>query len=371
MSFSFPSLDDLAARARAAFTSNLSGVDAWLWPNNIGPTAKVIAEGLSDLFGRVATVEKRRFAFSSDWTGLLEHGREYGLTPNPASSSGGMAVLTAPAAVAVVDGAVLQRADGQRYTVSGASALAAAGSLSLTLTAQTPGAGANGLSGQSLSIVSGVSGPGATGAVVTVSPTALAGGTDAEGREAFRARILFRKRFPPAAGTPADYVRWGMAVTGVSAIFVERLWAGPGTVRIFVLGDPSSGNAVPSPSLVEAVRQAIALQAPAGAAVTVIGAVGFPVDVTVSGLMPATTAVREAVLAELRDLFGRRARVAGADTPVAGLPFLATPVSFSRSWVAQAVSAAAGEDRHVLVAPAGDGVQPVGSVAVLGNVLFV
>lgn len=373
MAFAFPSLGDCVERTRSAFASALSGLDAWLWPNNVGPTAKVIGEGEFNIWGRVATIEKRRFAWSSDWTGLLEHGREWGLTPLPATAASGAVVLTAIDAVAVADGAVLARADGQTYRVVGSVALGAAGSITLQVSAVTPGLAAACRPGQPLAATSGVTGAGAATAIFKAAT--VDGGSEDEGVEAFRARILFRKRNPPAAGAPADYVRWCSAVpgvAGVAGVFVEPLWRGPGTVRVMILGDGATGSAVPSSSVLAACASALPQQAPAKAGVTLAAPTAKPIDVVISGLSPDTPAVREAILAELRDLFGlRRARASGAAAAIAGMPYLATPVTFSRSWVAQAVSAAAGEDSHVLVSPAADVVVPSGSLATLGNVSFV
>lgn len=372
MAFSYPTLSECVERARKGFSGALAGLDAWLWPNNIGPTAKVIGEGENTIWGRVAVIEKRRFAWSADRVGLLEHGREWGLTMLPATAASGLVAVVADADLSIADGALLTRSDGVIYRIAGASSLAAAGQISIQATAVDPGASANCRPGQALTPTSGVTG--------TAAPTAsfmaatLGGGSDAETTEAFRARILFRKRNPPAAGAPADYVRWASTVPGVAGVggvFVEPIWGGPGTVRVMILGDGSSGSAVPAPTVVDMVRSAFPLQAPAKAGVTVIAPTAIPVDVTVEGLSPDTTEVREAILAELRDLFGvRRARASGAAAPVAGMPYLASPVTFSRSWVAQAVSAATGEDAHRLTAPAADVVIPSGGLAVLGTVRF-
>lgn len=371
MSFAFPTLADCVTRARQRLTGALPGLDAWLWPNNIGPTAKALGEGENEIWGRVAVLEKRRFVWSADWVGLLEHGRDYGMAPLPGTAGSGMVNVVSTDALAVADGAVLSRADGLAYVVSGAASLAAAGSLSLSVVPTSVGRAANCLAGQALTAASGVTGAGASSATFTVAAGGIVGGTDAEGREAFRSRLLFRKRYPPAAGAPADYVRWATAVPGCTGAFVERCWPAPGGVRVFPIGDGSSGNAQPSVAVVAAVAQAIALQQPADAAVTVAQAPTQAIDITISGLLPMTTAVEEAIRAELRDLFARRSRVAGNDTAVAGLPFLATPVSFSRSWIGQAISAATGEDRHVLTAPAADVAIAAGALPVLGNVTFV
>jgi uncharacterized phage protein gp47/JayE len=53
------------------------------------------------------------------------------------------------------------------------------------------------------------------------------------------------------------------------------------------------------------------------------------------------------------------------------MPYLATPVSFSRSWAWQAVANASGEERHEIVAPPADVTLLPGEMPVLGTVTFV
>jgi len=110
---------------------------------------------------------------------------------------------------------------------------------------------------------------------------------------------------------------------------------------------------------------------PAGVELSVAAPLAHPIDITVSGLSPATTQVQEAVKAELRDMFLRRSRVAGNDTEHAGMPFLAVPTTFSRSWIDQAISNATGEDRHALSAPLADVNLLRTEIPTLGNVTFI
>jgi uncharacterized phage protein gp47/JayE len=53
------------------------------------------------------------------------------------------------------------------------------------------------------------------------------------------------------------------------------------------------------------------------------------------------------------------------------MPYLASPFSFSRSWIWQAVANASGEQRHKITAPADDVALAPGDMAVLGTVTFV
>ena len=62
MPFAIPSLRDLVERARQSFRANLPGTDAWLWPNNIGPSAKVMAGLTHEVFGYADYIARQKFA---------------------------------------------------------------------------------------------------------------------------------------------------------------------------------------------------------------------------------------------------------------------------------------------------------------------
>jgi len=366
MAFAMPNLADLAASVRAAFRAELPGADANLWPNNLGPTAKVFAGALWAVYLRLDYIAQQIFAASAEGQWLDRHAVEYGMARLPASAATGTVAVTATGAVTIASGTVLTRADGARFLAVGVVALAGAGTASVAVVAEAVGKAGNSLAGTALAASSGVTGP----ATFAVDAAGLGGGSDVEADAALRARVLFRKRNPPQGGAAADYVSWASAVPGVTRVFVERLWAGPGTIRVFPLTDNATAGGVPVAASLAAVQAALAAQAPAGANVTVGAAAPQVVAVTVTGLSPDTPAVREAVLAELRDAVRRLGRVAGSDTPVAGLPFLATAQTFSRSWIWQAIANAAGEERHAVTVPAADVTIVAGAIPVLGAVTF-
>jgi hypothetical protein len=53
------------------------------------------------------------------------------------------------------------------------------------------------------------------------------------------------------------------------------------------------------------------------------------------------------------------------------MPYLASPFSFSRSWIWQAVANASGEERHTIIGPAADVALTVAQFPTLGNVTFI
>lgn len=361
-----PSLADLAARVRDAFRAELPGADATVWPNNLGPTAKVIAGGLWAIYLRLDWIANQIFAATAEGYWLERHAAEYGMGRLPAAVASGNVTMTATAAAAIAAGAVLQRLDGVQLATTTAVTLTGAGIVAVPVVALVAGKNANFVAGTVVSALSGVTGA----PTFAVDTNGLGGGADLESDDVLRARVLFRKRNPPQGGAASDYVQWAMSVPGVTRVFVERLWSGAGSVRVFVLTDEATTNGIPTAGTIAAVQAVMAASAPAGASVTVAAPVAQAINMTITGLSPNTTDVQTAVAAEIADTFQRLGKVAGADTATAGLPFLATAQSFSRSWIWQAVANAVGEERHQLTTPSADVTVTAGSIAVPGTITF-
>lgn len=367
MSFSLPSLQDLLTRTRQAFRTNLPGSDAWVWPNNITPTAKVIAGAIFEVFGFASYISKMIFASTApDLETLILHGNEFGLALRPAGPAIGFVQLTTTSGVIVAVNAIFARTDGVQYLATGAVSIAGAGTLNVPVIGTLDGANGNTPDGTPLDIVSGV-----TGDATAAAFGDIVGGTDVEDMETFRQRILFRKRYPPHGGAASDYVGWTQSQSGVTRTYVERLWTGAGTVRVFVLMDDLYANGIAPSTEIERIADFIETVRPAGAIVTIAAPVARIIDVQIANLTPDNVAVREAALAELRETFLRRSRVSGNDAVIGGMPFLASPATFSRSWLWQAVANAAGEESHDINLPAADVVLNAGEIAVLGTVTFV
>lgn len=368
MAFALPTLRDLFVRARTSFRANLKGSDAWVWPNNVYASAKVIGGEMFELFGFMSYVEKQKFAHTApDLDSLILHGNEFGIARKSAAPAVGSVAVTSSASIEIDAGAIFRRIDDVEFVATSGGKLLTAGVLTIPVQAVADGKASNTEMGTGLVLASGFV---TTGLVTAEASTDIRFGVDAEDIESYRARILFRKRNPPHGGSAADYVIWASEVSGVTRVFVERLWNGRGTVRVFVLMDELYPDGIPDSSDVIRVRQYVTGLMPAGVELTVAAPIARPIDVTISGLTPATTQVQDAVKAELVEMFRRRSRVAGNDTEHSGMPFLATPTEFSRSWVTQAIANATGEDRHVLVTPAGNVTLLRTEIATLGNVSF-
>lgn len=368
--FAIPSLKDSVERARRAFRSYLPGSDAWIWPNNVYPTAKVFGGIEHEIFGFADYIQKQKFALTADAENLDLHGEELGLARRPAVPARGNIAIVTTDALTVDAGAVFRRADGSEYLATIGGGTPIAGTLLVDVVASDNGTAANAIAGSPIDMVSGVSGAGFDTATASVDSAGIVGGLDVEDDETFRARILFRKRNPPHGGSPADYVIWASSVTGVTRVFVERLFNGPGTVRIFPLMDDLYSDGIPQPGDIDRVAAYLETVHPAGASVTVAAPVAVPVTISIGGLNPYTTDVQEAIRTELRAAFRLNSRVAGIDRVVSSMPYLAAPTSFSRSWIWQAIANASGELRHRVDAPSGDIALASTQIATLGDVTF-
>jgi uncharacterized phage protein gp47/JayE len=366
MAFQIPSLLDLVQRARQNFRSYLPGTDAWLWPNNIGPTAKVVAGLTHETFGFAEYISRQKFAMTADSENLDMHGAELGMSRRSAQPSSGMIEFTASTALVVETDATVARADGVSYRVTTGGALLAPGTLLLPVVSESDGKDTIAFGGTDLLAVAGITGT----ADIVVGVDGIVGGSDREGDEPWRERILFRKRNPPQGGSASDYVIWASEVPGVTRVFVERIWAGPGTIRVFPIFDDDYPGGIAPAARIAQVRNHLEPLRPAGSALTVSAPNAATINVTVAGLVPNTTTVQEAVRTELGSAIRRLGRVAGINDPVSSMPYLATPLSFSRSWIWQAAANAAGEQAHAIAIPDADVAIPTGSIPVLGSVSF-
>jgi len=388
MSFSIPALSDLTAKARAAF-SGIPGADAWLPINNLGPTAKIVGECLWDLFGRLSWALDQAFPVTAEGTYLERHGEQVDIRRREAAAATGLVAITVTDIADFPAGTTFQRSDGVLYASTADLSFGAAGTLSVAALATAPGSASNSVAGTPLSIVASsgapATGPGAATATAAIGAGGVTQGLDVEedgpkyssDLSFYRGRILFRLRNPPHGGNPADYVQWATAVPGVTRVFVERLYAGPGTVRVFPIFDDlfASAGGVADAGHIEAVIEALAPEQPSAAQVAVVAPTAQVINVTVAGLTPSTTAVQQAAIDELSDAFRRLGRVSGADPASAAIlaaqPFLAAPFTFSLSWLWQAVADATGEQRHAITSPSADVTVAAGSIPVLGTVTFV
>jgi uncharacterized phage protein gp47/JayE len=351
LSLNLPDLLACVQLARAAFRAYLPGANAWAWPNNVAPSAKVIGAAQWQGYQHLDYAARQAFALFAEGKNLDIQGNMLNLPRKLAAASAGNVLITVSGAAAMAAGGQIQRADNTLYTATGPASTASAGVLTVPVLGPA-GLAYNTAENTPMTIVSGLTGVGATGATAAVDSSGLTGGLDIEpdgepetrDLSTYRGRILFRKANPPQGGAPADYVQWAGEVTGVTRVFVERRWAGAGTVRVFPIFDQlfASTGGIADGAHIALVADLIAPLAPAGANVAFAAPVAQPVSVAISNLSPSTAAAQAAVLAEIADAFQMYGRVSGSDAAVASMPYLASPFSMLADWIEGAVRDAPG-----------------------------
>jgi len=359
MPFETPTLKALAERSARAFRSNLKGSDAFLWPNNLAVSAKVIAGAVWEAFSFLNYISRQILVHTAtDPYWIERHAAEYGMSRLPATFAVGKATISGDTNITVPAGIILQRADGVQYEVTESGSTSGAGSIDLSVRCLTAGKIGNAASGVGLAMTVPMS---RLNTAAVVAASGIGAGADTESTESLRQRVWFRKRMPPHGGAVHDYVAWAREINGVTRVYVDPVTAdnGRSSVGVWFLMDTSYPNGIPQGADVSAVAAYIDTVRPAGALVEVAAPVPSPVDIEVA-LSPDTGAVRDAVRAEILDMLDREGRVSTSTSP-----FI-----LYRSKLIEAISIATGEDHHELVAPADDVEFATGELPVLGTLEF-
>lgn len=359
MAFQIPDLPALVTRAANAFRVNLKGSDARLWPNNVAASAKVLAGQTFENFSFLQWIAKQILVSTADGEFVERHAREYGMARLSATFATGSVVISGDPNIAVPAGIVLLRSDNVAYDVISAGVTDGDGNATLQVRSRVSGKSGNASAGVALTMTAALD---RLNLEAVVASAGIGSGADLESIKSLRARVLFRKRLPPHGGAAHDYVSWAREINGVTRVFVDPVTQSNGrtSIGVWFLMDDTYSDGIPQGSDVQAVADYIDALRPAGALVDVQAPIKQPVNITITGLSPDTTAVRDAVRAELADLFRRRVSVST----------LTSPFTLYRSKIVEAISVAVGEDHHTLTAPGGDTAATVGKLLTLGTVTF-
>lgn len=351
MPYQPPTLAQCVEKSRQDFEANLPGSNAWLYPNNVAVSAKVFGGLIWGGYRFLSWILQQVLVSTSSREYLYLHGAELGVVPIIATNSKGLIEVTGTVGLTVPTGTEFTRQDGLVITTTADGLIPPGGVVNVPGETALTGALTNTLEGTPLST--------ALAGVLSATSLGIVGGTDAEGVEAYRQRVLYKKRHPPSVGTPSDYVRWCMDYPGVTRVFVTRANFGPGTVGIMFMMDATYSNGIPTLADANALRAYLEDIAPADATIRVQTPVPHPVPINLATLRPYTAQVRQAIADELTGMFQRR----GVADPI-------NITSFSRSWIGEAISRATGEDAHILISPASDIILNPGEIAVVGTITY-
>lgn len=342
MTWSVPSLEDIAERTRTAFSTYLPGADARVFPSNVYASAKVIAGRVWELFLRQEFIALQAFPLTAVGLYLERHAQAYGISRHPAAQGTGELLITGgTAGTEVPIGSQYQTSDGRIYETTASVDIDSAGQATLPVQTLTASQSLDVEGGASMTALFSVTGIPAT---ATVASNGLQGGTAIESDADLRIRLLARIRFPPHAGTEADYISWAKSIPGVTRAWAAGSGLCPGGVVVYFAMDDLYDNGIPTATDVATVQAYINTLAPITANVSVLAPTPDPINIQITGLSPLKASVVTAIGLELQQMFRDKAQVSTLND-----------TQFLRaSWIWQAVSNATGENYHTLSVPASD-----------------
>lgn len=351
MPFSRPTLTELINRAETDLQTRMPNQRGGLLRRSVlAVIARVQAGVAHGLYGFQQWLSLQFLPDTSESEWLVRHASLFGITRTAAAAATGTVTFTGTNTTVIPSGTVLVRNDGAEFTTD-ADGTISSGSVDVDVTASEAGADGNTDAGVTLSLASPISG---VDSDATVASGGIVDGTDDESDDDLRARLLQRMRQTPQGGAKSDYERWALEVAGVTRAFVYPANSGLGTVGVTFVMDNQAGTIIPGSTKVDEVQAYIDDLRPVTADVTVFAPVAVDLDFTIA-LTPDTTAVRSAVEAELQDMLIRDAEPGG---------------TILRSHIREAISIAAAETDHDLVAPANDVTHNTGEIAVFGTITW-
>lgn len=350
MPFELDSLEQTRQQIGRDIEARLPGTAAQNRRSAVGVIAYAQAGAVHGLHAHIAYRERNFLPDErADAEGVERWASLLGLWYLPATVAVGHAELGGAVGAGLPTGTLLQSAQGVLFVTTEAVTLAASAG-SVAVAAQQAGTAGNLAAGSRLTLLSPVAGIQST---LTVAVDGLAGGADSEPLAGLRARVLGRLRNPPMGGALADYRAWALAAhPAVTRVWVTEQEQGAGSVIVRLVCD-NEATPIPAQEVLDAVAAYIDGRRQAGRkSVYVLPPVAVAVNYQIR-LKPDGAAIRAAVEAELRGLHRREA--------APGKPLLVTHVR-------EAISIAAGEVDHELLAPLTDLEHGTGLMPTFGGV---
>ncbi len=357
MPFVRPTLSALVTRIRADFRSRLSISGSLLRRAMADVLAVVWAGAVHMTHGHLEWLGRQLIALYAEREFLIDIGSMYGISPTAATFATGTLTATGVDTTVIPTDTIYVRDDGVTYKVL-SDATIAGGTATVSVQAVAAGAAGNIAydASETLDLETPIAGVDTS---ASLDSPGISGGNDEEGTEALRARVLLRLREPPQGGASQDYEAWALAVAGVTRAWVYENENGLGTVVVRFVRDDDTPSIFPDAGEVTTVQTALDAERPITADVTAAAPVESAVAFTIA-VTPDTTAVRDAIEAELEDLMLREAE------PGDG----AGRGEIKLSQIRTAIGIAAGLTDYTLTVPAADVTPATGDLLTVGTITW-
>lgn len=386
MPFSRPTLSELRNQVLADINATLDGANALL-RKAVLRVLGVAQAGLAHLhFGYIDWISKQ----AVPWTATDEYLAGWGAMKNVFRKDAVAAVISAQftgtAGVVISAGIEVKRADGAAYTVDATQSVGLDGKAVVVLRAAGTGAAGNCPAGTPVTLSSTITGLQSTGTVVG----AIATGADVESPDAYSERVIAAYQETPHGGNPDDYVRWALAVPGVSRAWCSPNGMGAGTIVLRFMMDTAQSQHGGFPQGANGVSQRdqgpdglpraavatgdqlvladalIGLQ-PVTALVFACAPVDNSLRFKISGLSAAGTATRNAISAALADVLFRTGDARGGTINRNDIEGAINSVSGASGWLLVEV---AGTVNGVVTVYPGNVTNLIGQLPTLGGVTY-
>ncbi|WP_245763093.1 baseplate J/gp47 family protein [Paraburkholderia diazotrophica] len=308
----------------ADISSALQGADALLRFAVLTIVGKVQAAMCNLQFGYLDWIARMSVPFTAEdeylegWAALKDVYRKAATKSQLTAQFPGTVgkVLSAGTAVA--------RGDGVTYTTSTTGTVDGTGNMSVTIVADVAGSAGNADNGTTVSLSVAVDGIQQAG---TITGT-VSSGADIEDNDDLRSRMLDAYQSTPQGGDVEDYVEWALAVAGVTRAWCAPNGFGAGTVVVYTMWDNAEAAHGGFPQGTDGVSQndkgpgglprgtvatgdqlvvadSIVTKQPVTALVYSCAPIANNLTITLSGLMSASTATRNAISAAIADVLFR------------------------------------------------------------------
>ncbi|KWT89363.1 MULTISPECIES: baseplate J/gp47 family protein [unclassified Variovorax] len=374
MPFSRPPLSTLQSQVANDIAAALPGSDALLRFSNLGITGKAQANlahlhyGYLDWIAKQAVPYTATGEFLEAWAGLK------GITRKPAAQASGSVTFTGTPGTIITSGVSLVRGDGVTYTTTAIGTIGGGGTVAMPASATPDPTGLTGAIGNAavgvvMTLGQAISGVQSNGVV----STAFTGGADLEKDDSLRSRMLAAYRAPAQGGAVSDYIRWALAVPGVTRAWCNPNGFGAGTVVVYTMFDQAeaafggfpqgtNGVAAGEPRATAAtgdqltVANAIFPLRPATALVYSVAPIAAPINFTITGLTGASLATRALVEAAIKGVFFLYGTAIGGTVAL--------------SLIESAIAAITGTQGFVITTPSGNIATTLGQLPTLGTVTY-
>ena len=366
---------DIAAALSVLQSSPVSGLTAppsagtLLRFSNLSVTGRAQA-GLSNLhYGYLDWIAKQAVPFTCTDEFLEGWAALKGVYRNPAVSASGSLTFVGQVGTPLPIGTAVVRSDGVGFTTTSAGVVLAAGTVTVTATANVDTTGLTGAFGNTvlgtlMTLSKSISGIQSNGSV----SSAFAGGADLESNDSLRSRMLATYQAPPQGGAQSDYVTLAMQAPGVTRAWCSPNGFGVGTVVMYLMMDVTRSAFSGFPQGLSGAATAETRSAPATGDLLTVANFMYTSQPAV-GLLYAVAPAPQACNFSIQGLAA--ALQPAATAAISGvLQAQGSPggtVPFGSVWAAVA-SAAAGS--YFALTPSTDVVCATGHLPVLGTVTY-